>query len=871
MIIKKKEERKKKNILFKFSTFLYFYFFVSLIGISILAIAIFQSQVFNQQKNKLLDYFSKAGRFEYLYLPLIASKAVKSNFNNLEKIELEIPFENTIILENLRKESILNSNLPPADKMPKVKTKIIYKEKEFDSDIRLKGDRKAHFIEREKSSYKLELDKDQFIFGIKKFSLQKPRVRNYVHEWLFHELSKNEGIIKIKYDFINLSINGDDLGLYVIEEGFGKELIERNKRRNGPIFGLDEDIYGLYDDPVFEIYNKKYWQKPENNLIVNIASQKLHDFFDNKIDAKEVFNLDKWAAYFAIIDLTANYHGAFLKSVKLYYNPLNGLFEPIPFDGHRLKPNYHKYNLNYDNRILIDIIQNPKGSEITYLSWLKKFFYKDDKLNQEFYNLYSSYLNKISSEKYIDDFLDENLETIEKINSHIYADYFFYDNGRDYGIGLYYFLISDFKHHAKNIRDKLNSQDRVQLLKIKENQYVFKPRYKNYNQMVADRFICADQKNSFEIKISENIKNFEETIINLKNLSTKGIKCDTLVLFDKFSKKNKFLKVDHLNSKFFYENFNKKYLTNYKYYFNEKNKNLTLKNDIVEIDSSIYIPKGYKITIAPGQKIFLINKAFIISNSPWKIGGEENKVIISGKKDNHGGGILIGDTKELSKIENTEFLYLSGYDFKKNHEHIILGSINFHQTKVDIKKAIFKNIFSEDAINIFRSNFKIYDVEVYDIFSDAIDIDFSDGLISGANFININNDAIDFSGSKVDVDNVVFENVSDKIISVGEDSRVNISQIVGKNSYAGVVSKDGSKVYSNNINFNGVKIPFAAYQKKNEYDYPLLNIKNYKLKNFATKSIRDKTAKLITEEEVRVMKSNKIISLMYEKNISLIE
>ena len=117
----------------------------------------------------------------------------------------------------------------------------------------------------------------------------------------------------------------------------------------------------------------------------------------------------------------------------------------------------------------------------------------------------------------------------------------------------------------------------------------------------------------------------------------------------------------------------------------------------------------------------------------------------------------------------------------------------------------------------------------------------------------------------------MFENVSDKIISVGEDSRVNISQIVGKNSYAGVVSKDGSKVYSNNINFNGVKIPFAAYQKKNEYDYPLLNIKNYKLKNFVTKSIRDKTAKLITEEEVRVMKSNKIISLMYEKNISLIE
>jgi hypothetical protein len=37
-----------------------------------------------------------------------------------------------IILENLRNESILNGQLPPADKMPKVKTKIIYEGKKFD-------------------------------------------------------------------------------------------------------------------------------------------------------------------------------------------------------------------------------------------------------------------------------------------------------------------------------------------------------------------------------------------------------------------------------------------------------------------------------------------------------------------------------------------------------------------------------------------------------------------------------------------------------------------------------------------------------------------------------------------------------------------
>ncbi len=874
MIIKK-EARKKKESFFSFTAFLYLYFFTSIIAASILVIAIFQSQLFINKRNTFLDYFSKAGRYEYLYLPQIAFKAIKSNFYKLDKIDLEIEFEKTLILENLRNTSILNGTLPPADKMPKIKTKIFLNEKEFSADIRLKGDRKAHFIDKEKSSYKLELDRNQYIFGLKKFSIQKPRLRNYIHEWIFHELSKDEGIIKIKYDFIELSINGDDKGLYVIEEGFGKELIERNKRRNGPIFGIDEDInlkkQVTDDKPIFEIYNKKYWRKPENNLVANIASQKLHDFFDNKLNIEEVFDLEKWAAYFAIVDLTSTYHGAFLKSVKLYYNPLNGLFEPIPFDGHRLKPNYHKHNLNYDNRILIDIVQNPIGAEIAGFAWLKKFFYIDGKLNKKFYNLYSSYLNKVSSEKYIDNFLSKNLDKIEEINSHIYADYFFYDNSRNFGVGLYYFLVSDFKHHAQNIRSKLKMSNSVQLLKINDDEYLFKPFYKNYNQIVAKKFLCNKQENEINLEINQDLNNFEDTNLYFNNVNTDGLKCNSLVLFDKFSNKKILLKVDYLNSEFSYKNFKKRYSKTFKDFFDVKDKKLTLKDDTVEINTSIFIPKGYNVVINPGQKLILTNNAFIISNSHWNIGGKSKPVVISGKKDNLGGGILIGDTKKLSKIENTKFSYLNGYDLEKNFEYIILGSINFHQTKVKIDNVIFENIFSEDAINIFRSEFNIYDAQYTNISSDAIDIDFSDGNINKANFVDIKNDAIDFSGSNVNIDNTYFDNVNDKIISAGENSNININKVKGKNSYAGIISKDGSKVVSNNIYFDGVKIPFAAYQKKNEYEFPHLEAKKYIIKNFLTKSIKDTTADLISEDETLVMKSKKIISLMYDKDISLIQ
>jgi len=864
MNLKREKKEKKKINFYWFNKFLYFYFFTSIIVASIFMIAVFQSQIFKNKRNTLLDYFSKAGRYEYLYLPQIAFKAIKSNFYKLEKLDLKISFENTLILENLRNKSILSGSLPPADKMPKIKTKIVFNQKEFSADIRLKGDRKAHFIDREKSSYRLELDRNQHLFGIKKFSLQKPRVRNYAHEWIFHELSSEQGIIKIKYDFINLSINGDDKGLYVIEEGFGKELIERNKRRNGPIFSLDEDIYGFYDKPVFEIYNKKYWQKPENNFTANVASQKLHDFFDNKSNVEEVFDLEKWAAYFAVVDLTANYHGALLKSVKLYYNPLNGLFEPIPFDGHRLKPNYHKYNMNYDNRILIDIIQNPIGAEISGFTWLKKFFYKNEKLNQKFYNLYSSYLNKISSKKYIDNFLSKNLSKIEEINSHIYADYFFYDNSRNYGVGLYYFLVSDFKHHAENIRNKLKTKNSVQLLKINENQYLFKPFYKNYNQIIADKLLCTKDSEEIKIELNQDLKNFTNTTLYLEDVNTKGLKCVSINLYDKFNKIFFKLKVDQLNSEYFYSNFKKKYSKSFRDFFDEKEKELVLKNDIVEVDTNIYIPKGYNVTINPGQKLFLKNKAFIISNSPWNIGGKDQPVVISGKIDNLGGGILIGDTDEITKIENTRFSNLTGFNFDKNSEYIILGSINFHQTKVEIKDVSFKNIFSEDAINIFRSNFNIYNVNYTDIASDAIDVDFSEGKINKGRFINIENDAMDFSGSNVEIYDSNFENVKDKLISGGEESNIKISKIYAVNSKSGIISKDGSKVYAKDIFLNNVQIPFAAYQKKTQYDYGLLAVNDFKIDNFLIKFAKDDKSKITLNNitQINIKKNKEGLSLV---------
>ena len=92
------------------------------------------------------------------------------------------------------------------------------------------------------NSYKIDLRGDDRIWGLEEFSVQKPITRNYIYEYIFHKLLETNKLIALKYFFINLSLNDTNQGIYAVEEGFSKELIERSKKRNGPIFGVEELI-----------------------------------------------------------------------------------------------------------------------------------------------------------------------------------------------------------------------------------------------------------------------------------------------------------------------------------------------------------------------------------------------------------------------------------------------------------------------------------------------------------------------------------------------------------------------------------------------------------------------------------------------------
>ena len=391
--------------------------------------------------------FDKYLGFSFFEIDDYSSQKIKSlKFllfeNELENITLKINQKNLYNLE-LQRENKLKGLTEKVEKFSRAK--LNYKDNNYNIKLRVKGDRVLHWYDKNQTSYRIDLRGDDRIWGLEEFSVQKPITRNYIYEYIFHKLLNTNNLIGLKYFFINLSVNDTHQGIYAVEEGFSKELIERNKKRNGPIFGVEESISSNYPVIEYDLYSEGYWLSNQSELINN-AYLKLNELKNETNVVSEIFDLEKWATYFAIIDLTGSFHGSIPKSVKLFYNPVTAKFEPIGFDGH--------YNGNlFDNFLLLDFL-DVDNKNCSYICKEREWYLKFLK-NDEFKNIYFKKLVKISSKKSIQEFYSKNINYINFYNNQFLSETSKKDKNFYKGVGLYIFNQNYLFDRSKYIQSRI--------------------------------------------------------------------------------------------------------------------------------------------------------------------------------------------------------------------------------------------------------------------------------------------------------------------------------------------------------------------------------------------------------------------------------
>ena len=307
----------------------------------------------------------------------------------------------------------------------------------------------------------------------------------------------------------------------------------------------------------------------------------------------------------------------------------------------------------------------------------------------------------------------------------------------------------------------------------------------------------------------------------------------------------------------------KKYLN----YFTLADSNkLFLKNGSSVIKEKIIIPENFLVQLSEGQSINFIETGSIFSYSPFEINGTKEKPVRIYSSDSSGQGLHLIQGNGTSKINYLEFVNQSSYlDSNKNNRRILPSAFTVYGGKVSINHCIFKNLTSEDAVNLFRCKYEFLDSKIENTFSDALDADFSTGIINKSYFISCGNDGVDISGGFLSLTNSYFNNILDKAISAGEESILNASNCIIENSDMGLISKDLSLAKSKNNIFSNCEIAYCAFQKKGEFGPGNITVKKDSLINCSIAHLIETKSKLvINEESIPVFQEN-VIDYLYGK------
>jgi len=793
----------------------------------------------------------------------LASNYMKGLMSRPDHIYIDIKHNDYQKLEYERKRGLDANvlNLTDDDYVP---ASIRFKAETVRVKLRLKGDYNDHLI-ADQWSLRIKVRGDNVLFGMKNFSIQHPKIRNYIYEWIYHKALKREGVLAVRYRFIDVTINGKYKGVYALEEHFEKRLVEHAKRREGPIIRFNEDtmmrhrarIYAMRDSvlsgemqfttsEIDSFQTAKHLSDPTLLKLHNKAIGLLEAFRRGDLKTSEVFDIKMLARLWALADLFGAKHSTLWQNIMFYYNPITSKLEPIGYDG-------------IAGRLTrkIGAISDFDLHGGIYIGYNSPKIYNDFTAmifnDMPMYLEYIEALDRFVKHSYLDSFFDEINDELERELNILYKEspYFMFSTDIFYRNRQY---IETIIRPTKGLNAYFlkTSNDYIEL-QLGNTQFVpieiMGLSYDNHNIMPIEQIILparvktdslVEYKN-VRFKITDELNVSYQVVENLVlKYRVLGLQHTETIVVSPWPYSGGYLvKDDFVRQAPNIDGFS----------FISKdvlNKRLYIKSGSWCINKNLIIPAGFRVIAEKGTRINIMNSAKIISYSPFEFTGSQEKPIILYSGDAKGQGLVLMKTGSTSFFSNVVFDNLappsqSGWELS--------GAVTFYESPLEMSNCSFINSRSEDALNVIHSDFNITDTVFTNNCSDAFDSDFSNGVIKNTLYEDSGNDAIDVSGSKVLLQNISIKYAGDKGVSVGEESNVTITGIVITNTKTALASKDSSKLMGEDIMIKSANIGIATYKKKPEFGPANAILKRLSIQKVIKPFLVEKKSRLVLDGE----------------------
>ncbi len=697
--------------------------------------------------------------------------------------------------------------------------------KEYACKLRLKGDLLDH-LETDRWSFRIMLKDNEEWNGINTFSIHNSKARSHTAEWLMHQLFAKEGIIVPAYDFINVQLNGKDLGVYAFEHHFENQLLKNNDRDIGPILKHNDDSYWeniqkkltpfpWVESSHIELFNKENKNDPDFKLSFDLAHSMLDEFVNKNRTASEVFDLDLMGKYFALLDLSHAWHAALFTNIRFYLNNFTGKLEPIAFDcfgDHmpEVNKNWEAYGEAFNSR-------RPPEASYAAGDVYRYLLFQDE----AFFKVYMTYLEKFTNQQYLNQFKQEITSELDSRVAFINED------------ELYKGFKSDWETifgKAFFTRKKLEPKPSLSLKAYRVENSKEEIAFQSFHYFPMEVIGFGDQKElNFELEETLVLEAYNSkvpvrTYLHKHNKKVDYIYYRTLGLTSIHKTpllKNSIPKESNQS--------NRSTLSQFKAlnFVVENEKEITISSGKHSIDFPVVIPKDKVLKISAGTELHFQGKGNLLSYSPiHAIGSKVNPIKFS-SDGQAGSAILISGVEEKSTFKHCDFLGMSNYASSPIN---VDGTFNIYRSKVNIEDCRFFQSKAKTCLSLRYCEVEIINSGFEEIAGTAIHSKHSSLVINKVKIKSAGRNGLSVESGFVNIANMECRNILNKVFNFSNMAEVYAFDVNVYDSYQSLFASDHSEIKM--IKFWNENLKFG-FEVRSKEDHPTKVV----LENFNHKGV----------------------------------
>ncbi len=699
--------------------------------------------------------------------------------------------------------------------------------------LRLKGDVVEDYLQGGRWGFRIHVKGDDHIFGMRRFSLHHPRARSYHGQVVFNAMARHEGILTPRYFFVDVTLNGDFLGRYALEEHFSKELLESQGRRESVIVKFDEtllwearrirgdiggEIYENFAHAKMVPFRAKSIASPTLQNDLNIAIGLARAFAEDSLPASEVFDPVLMGRMIAIGESWAAAHGNQWRNLRFYYNPVTARLEPIAYDSavnDEWDTPTRMYNSRY--RFLNKLLADPKIKS-EYLATLARI---------------ATVMSDSASHVYLFEVQEHTLRTLRSHYpfvtplpfdsvAHRAKKMLRFSTGKEdpTGVDAAHLLHAYLVAGAPGPHLELASRDTNQVIVermfwVHEGRNAIEPfLFASGSQPEYPLRVPGTRRGKAPIMSSFAYKPLPDTAgwtLRLNAGQEDRQRYD--VVAESYLPR---ATANPIPTASLTDVLDRIHFARW----DDERQAVVLRAGQWQVNEPLILPDNVKLIVDPGTTIQFGTDAFLLVRGPMSlVGTPESPIRFEALEGQTWQGIVAMPSPSASTWSYVEIDHTSGID---HSGWSLTGGVTFYHHPVTMTHVTFGDNAAEDAVNFVHSTFTLRDITVTDAVSDGIDADFSDGTIATSTFRRIGwgggGDAVDISGARVTVDSSSFSDIADKALSAGEGSTMEIRAVEIDGAGAGAVAKDRSLVTVTQSNLTAIRhAGLMAYVKKPEY------------------------------------------------------